>query len=396
MNFKAFLCSVLVFLGLATTASAQLPRFGKAIVIVEENTGFTRVIGNPVIPYLNGLANSYGLATNYFANTHPSIGNYFMLTTGETVTNDDNFNGVVDIDNIVRQLVLDGRTWKCYAEALPAVGYLGGDVGPYTKHHNPFAYFTDVINDPAQQQNLVPFSQFALDLAAGTLPDFSFIIPNDQNNGHSCPAGMVICTGDDRLANLDNWLQTNIDPLVNSAVFQSYSLLAIVFDEGNPGDTTNGGGHVATVLVSPLIKTPGYRGRDLYQHQNLLRTIAAGLGLTGFPGSSAFVSDMAQFFAYPIMSCPVKTSNKDAVSICYPADGSTLVSPIRVYGIALMENPILSTQLIIDGLIYDLPVDERMTKFVYLTPGPHQLTLQATDIANNAASSTITVNIVSK
>ena len=34
-------------------------------------------------------------ATQYFANTHPSIGNYFMLTTGQLVTNDDAFTGTV-------------------------------------------------------------------------------------------------------------------------------------------------------------------------------------------------------------------------------------------------------------------------------------------------------------
>ena len=41
------------------------------------------------MPYLNSLASQYDLATQYFANTHPSIGNYFMLTTGQPITFDD-------------------------------------------------------------------------------------------------------------------------------------------------------------------------------------------------------------------------------------------------------------------------------------------------------------------
>jgi len=45
------------------------------------------------MPYLNSLASQYDLATQYFANTHPSIGDYFMLTTGQLVTNDDGFAG---------------------------------------------------------------------------------------------------------------------------------------------------------------------------------------------------------------------------------------------------------------------------------------------------------------
>src|SRR2546426_4178805 len=37
----------------------------------------------------NSLANQYGLATQYYANTHPSIGNYFMMTVGKIVSNYD-------------------------------------------------------------------------------------------------------------------------------------------------------------------------------------------------------------------------------------------------------------------------------------------------------------------
>ena len=53
---------------------------------MEENHSYSSVIGNAAMPYLNRLASQYGLATQYYANTHPSIGNYFMLTTGQMVT----------------------------------------------------------------------------------------------------------------------------------------------------------------------------------------------------------------------------------------------------------------------------------------------------------------------
>ena len=81
------------------------------------------------MPYLNGLARTYGLATQYYANAHPSIGNYFMMTVGDTITNDDGYSGIVSGDNVVRALVAGGRTWKSYAEDLPCVGYRGAGVG---------------------------------------------------------------------------------------------------------------------------------------------------------------------------------------------------------------------------------------------------------------------------
>jgi hypothetical protein len=55
-------------------------------IVMEENHSYTDVIGNPAMPYLNSLASTYSVAQGYYANTHPSIGNYFMLKlTGVTV-----------------------------------------------------------------------------------------------------------------------------------------------------------------------------------------------------------------------------------------------------------------------------------------------------------------------
>src|SRR5438128_632301 len=123
-------------------------------MVLEENHSYSSVIGSSSMPYLNSLATKYGLATNYYANTHPSIGNYFMLTTGQIITNNDSYSSVVTTDNVVRRLLTAGKTWRSYAESLPYAGYTGGDSGSYTKHHNPFAYFSDVVNSSSEKLNL--------------------------------------------------------------------------------------------------------------------------------------------------------------------------------------------------------------------------------------------------
>src|SRR5712671_1215311 len=146
-------------------SSPNFPQFSHVVLVVEENHGYSDVIGNSAMPYLNSLASKYGLATQYFANVHPSIGNYFMLTTGQTPTLDDGFTGTVDVDNIVRELLAAKKTWKSYAESLPSPGFLG-EVYPYKKSHNPFAYLTDVLNSSAQTQNLVSMSQFNADVSS--------------------------------------------------------------------------------------------------------------------------------------------------------------------------------------------------------------------------------------
>jgi len=74
---------------ISVAASAKVPiqPFGHVFVVVEENENYADVIGNTKdMPYLNMLAARYGLATNYYANTHPSINNYFFLTAGRSGT----------------------------------------------------------------------------------------------------------------------------------------------------------------------------------------------------------------------------------------------------------------------------------------------------------------------
>jgi phosphatidylinositol-3-phosphatase len=259
------------------TGTGTVPQFGHVVLVVEENSSYSEVIGSSEMPYLNSLANQYGLATQYFANTHPSIGNYFMLTTGQIITNDDSFTGTVDADNIVRELLASGKTWKSYAESRY-------DPILYAKRHDPLSYFSDVVNSTAQTQNLVLLSQFSSDVANSTLPNFSFVVPNLLNDGHDGPLQVA-----------DAWLQDNIAPVISSAAFQKDGLLIIVFDESATSDTANGGGHVAAVIISAKAKQ-GFQSTTLYQHQSTLRVILEGLGVANRPGASSAAPEMGEFF----------------------------------------------------------------------------------------------------
>ncbi len=102
----------LLSLVIVPAVPAQVPASNHVYIVLEENQNYSSIIGNTQMRYLNSLASTYGLATQYYANTHPSIGNYFMLTTGQIITNDDAFSGTVNADNIVRQLLSIGKTWK--------------------------------------------------------------------------------------------------------------------------------------------------------------------------------------------------------------------------------------------------------------------------------------------
>ncbi len=276
---------ILCVASLAVSCVAQqLPTFNHVFIVLEENHNYSSVIGNKSMPYLNSLASKYGVATQYYADTHPSIGNYFMLTTGTVVTNNDGFSGTVTADNVVRHLLNAGKTWKAYEEDLPLVGYIKPDVANYARRHCPLSYLSDVVNSSSEKLNLVPFTQFATDLANDSFPDYSFITPNLCHDAHNCLLGTA-----------DSWLKTHIEPLIQSSTFQKGGLLIIVFDE-SASDNTHGGGRVAWVAVSPMFSKTGYRSTSFYQHENTLRVMMQGLGLNTYPGKAKSASDMAEFF----------------------------------------------------------------------------------------------------
>ena len=229
------------------------------------------------------------------------------MTTGQNITNDSNFTGTVTVDNIVRQLNTAGKTWHEYAENIPYIGYTGADSYPYVKRHNPFAYMQDVLSNPAQANNIVPFSQFSIDLANNQLPNFSFIIPNQFSNSHDCPPSIPSCTNADKLATADAWLQQNIDPLIASTSFRQDGLLVITFDESLDTDTVNGGGQVMTVVISSNAKQ-GFQGNTLYQHPSLLRTVEEALGLPTTLGFAVTAPSMSEFFTTTPNTAPLISS----------------------------------------------------------------------------------------
>jgi phosphatidylinositol-3-phosphatase len=272
-----------------------VPQFSHVFIVVEENHSSRQVIGQSSMPFLNSLANQFGLATNYFANAHPSLPNYFVLTTGQTITSSDDLTGTVTDDTVVKALTTAGKTWKCYADSIPGVGYNGGNTDVYDRSHVPFLFFSGVQGNSAQMGNIVPFTQLAADMAANQLPDYAFIVPNQQNNAHDCPGGGTSCDDNVRLGAADAWLAANIQPLLNNPPFQQSGLLLITFDEGASDDTAHGGGQVPLLVISSKSKQ-GFKSTTFYQHQNALRLMLDALGVTDLPGHAAGATQMGEFF----------------------------------------------------------------------------------------------------
>lgn len=294
VRFLALACAALFACRLA---AATLPKTSPVVVVALENESYSDVVGSASMPYYNSLISKYALTGNFYANVHGSFPDYAMVTSGELITAagwglPSDFP--ISIDNIVREMVKAGKTWKVYAENLPSVGYTGGDQGLYVKRHNPFAYMTDVVGT-SQANNLVPFSpNWSSALSSNTLPNFSFVIPNVVDDGNLCPDSTLNCPNSTRLSDVDQWLQKYINLLFATPAFQSGGVLILWWDEGDAADGANGGGHVANLFAGPKVKN-GYVSTTFFRHEHVLRTVEELLGINKV-GSTIYIHSMSDLF----------------------------------------------------------------------------------------------------
>jgi len=276
------------------TVTVQLvtPQSKHVVLVMEENSSYSTVVDSSQWSNLNILIKEGALPTNYYADTHPSIGNYLTLTTGQILTNDDGSIQVWNVDNIARRMLASGVSFKVYAEGITQ-GYVGGNTGLYLIRHNPFSLLSDVAEKATvANQVICPFTQFATDLANNALPEFSFIVPDVDDDAH-----------DGTPQQADSWLQTNVVvPLSSYSAFAAGGdgVLIVDFDEAATSDTDYGGGHISPVLWGPIVKV-GYMqtSTTVYQHESMLRTIMEGLGLADPPGAAASAPSLSEFFVQP-------------------------------------------------------------------------------------------------
>ena len=261
------------------------PSAAHVILVMEENHSFSAVYPSGM-PWLSELGNSYGIATNYYSDESGSMLDYLWLSSG---SGELNFGcggwgcaRTITSDNIFRELDKRGLSWKVYADSLPHTGYMGVESGNYVKRHNPAPWYSDVANHPSEQEKIVPFTEFAKDLADQKLPSYSLIIPNLMHDAHNGTLAMA-----------DAWLKQYIRPVLDSPYFKPGGsvVMFVTFDNGN-GDQQ---GQVFTAVIGPKV-IRGIKVDKEFHHQNTLRTMMELLGFKQFPGAAATAVPMNEFF----------------------------------------------------------------------------------------------------
>jgi hypothetical protein len=247
-------CLLVVFAGISLPAQAQalppqLPVPDHIVIVMEENHGYSQIIGSPNAPYINSLAAQGASFTNSHALTHPSQPNYLDLFSGSNQgVTDDSCPHTFSTQNLESELIGAGNALVGYSESLPSVGSTVCTSGEYVRKHAPWTNFT---NDPSADNQ--PFSSFPTDYTL--LPTVSWVIPNLLDDMH-----------DGTIQQADTWLQNNLSAYVTWAETNN-SLLIVQWDE-DQGTSSN---QIPTIFVGPMVKAGQYSER--INHYNILRTI---------------------------------------------------------------------------------------------------------------------------
>jgi hypothetical protein len=345
------ICCGAVLTGASAGAWAQsVPLAQHVVLVVDENTSFNTVFPNGM-SWLVSQGKKYGYANNYYSDTSGSLLDYLYLASGSCESDfhcggapscsmpsgGHNFNCTGNMCNTVKSCVTSGSkdpitdenifhlmnnqplSWKVYAQNYLNAGgtvnvpdFTSANQPPYTNYyarHNAAVWYEEILNNVmGSQGNIVDFEQFGTDVANGTLPRFSIIVPDGCWDNHdSCSS----------LAGSDSFLNSNLSPMLNLPDFQTggSGLLIVTFDNGN----NDAEGKVFTAVIGPNVKR-GYVSNAPYKHENTLRTMLDALGIETHPGWSANAVDMSDFIV----------SNAGSVVVNTPKNNSTQGPSIQV------------------------------------------------------------------
>lgn len=404
-----------VLVCIAAGAFAQVPTSKHVILVINENTSYNDVMAN--MPWLTGEGNTHGYATNYQSDNGGSLLDYLWLASGSchskanctlpSGTHDFNCNGndcyypgtattdAITDDNIFREMNNHGISWKVYAQSYAAAG--GTPTTPdnnhgtaYYRRHNGATWYSDILNNTSGSANrIVDLSQLPIDLAKGALPRFMIIVPDGNHDAHDCPVGMSSCTTGQKLAAVDVFLSSTLGPILSTPDFQAGGdgLAIVTFDECGGGTNAGCGAAVYTALIGPKV-TPHTVSATPYKHENTLRTMLDSLAIRNYPGASATVSDMSDFFS--------TGGIKPQVIVGAPASGSTMNSPVPIQASADPSpgHSVSGWKVYVDSVsAYTDGALSSINPKVAMQTGTHKVVVRAWDTSGNFGDQTLTLTV---
>lgn len=250
MRLAIYFCFIFLSLPSVTFAS----NFKKVVWVIFENENSTSALNQPDFKKYASLG---VLFTNFFAESHPSQGNYIAMIAGS------NFGVKLDLPvNLPHTHVGDlleakGLSWRTYAEDYPSNCFTAPQSGLYVRKHVPFMSFVNVSRNPTRCGFIQDEKNFDRDFTNGTLPEFSMYIPNMKNDGHDTSVDYA-----------GKWLTQRFGSIISNPEGMGDVLFILTFDESEHNNPAN---QIYTVLLGANIKA-GINSQRL-NHPALLKLI---------------------------------------------------------------------------------------------------------------------------
>ncbi len=223
------------------------------------------------LPYYYSLIQSFTLCVNYFCSvlgpTYPNRLYLMAGTSGGLTDNNLTRPGVLRYPMILDLLDAYGVSWKIYNVNYESIQSGWSD--------NVAQFFFNWKSDP---RVLASKQDYLDDLSAGTLPQVSWIIPDDKLGWDEHPPA-DISVGMNLQRELITALQQS-SAWASSVYLLTYDESGGFFDHVAPPqlDAYGLGPRVPTWVISPLAK-PGHLEPTTYEHSSTLKLIEAAFGL---------------------------------------------------------------------------------------------------------------------
>jgi len=271
---------------------SKAPRFKHVFLIMMENEDLKAIVGDKSqAPFENSLLRQGSLLTNFYAEEHPSDGNYLAIAGGGafgiplTDPLEENPLFTIKARNLGDLVDSAHESWRAYLQS--ANGPCDDTVhGYYWNDDLPFLYFEDVRTHPAYcAEHVSPLYQLTTDLAkASTTPSFSWVGADDCYDMEGCG----IRAG-------DNFLRSVVADITRSEAWRTQSsLIAITFDEDGY-DYERPAQLVPTIVLGSHVRKD-YVSHFRYTHYSLLRTIEAALGLGTLTDNDRYAAPINDIF----------------------------------------------------------------------------------------------------
>src|SRR6266567_3430837 len=372
--------------------------FNYVVVVTMLNASLSNIMGNPLAPYLNYLANTWGLANDYTVLSPHRVPNYIAMTSGDASLTTDcvPFNSTkttcpLSSPNIVDRIEAAGLTWNAWAEDYPVTKGCSTDVtsARYDVKSFPFLYYTDITGSAVRCDNLrrantsTVTSDYETDdlflkslSSTSTAANYNWLSPNSCDSMHSCLPLSTVATADNYLSNL-------VPSILNSYIFQTQkAALFLTFAEGVQ-KTVSTTDYVPTIWAGPVAKT-GYQSSNQYDHYSMLKTIETSWGLSSLTSNDGNAGDMNEFLNAPlgvtITASPNPAEVGTQVKLTGIASGGT--SPYTSYNWSFGDGTTGTTTT-------------ASATHTYTSTGTFSITMTVTDSVGSTATSptaSVTVN----